>query len=119
MSDIIKRLHSGIEWLQNRGQTTLAGDCQEAVNHILTKDAEITRLRAEIGSLRAGAGEVVAWGQLGMTNGRTYLRMVYDRIPYPPPADVARNLNLVPLYTAPSPAAQPDQPALPEGNPQP
>lgn len=40
-----------------------------------------------------------------MLNGKTYLRMNYDRTPYPPPADVVRNLNLVPLFAA----AQPQQ----------
>ncbi len=49
--------------------------------------------------------EPVAWGQLGLLNGKTYLRMNYDRTPYPPPADVVRNLNLVPLYAD----AQPQQ----------
>lgn len=54
-------------------------------------------------------GEPVAWGQLGTLNGRSYLRQAYDRTPYPPPAGVARELNLVPLYAAPpaQPAAQP------------
>lgn len=51
--------------------------------------------------------EPVAWGQLGTLNGRSYLRQNYDRTPYPPPPDVARNLNLVPLYAAP-PAAPTD-----------
>jgi hypothetical protein len=36
-----------------------------------------------------------------MLNGRTYIREQYDRMPYPPPADVVRNLNLKPLYLAP------------------
>ena len=49
--------------------------------------------------------EPVAWGQLGMMNGKTYLRQKYDREPYPPPPDVVRNLNLVPLWTNP-PAAE-------------
>ena len=49
--------------------------------------------------------EPVAWGQLGMMNGKHYLRQKYDREPYPPPPDVARNLMLVPLYLHP-PAAE-------------
>lgn len=51
--------------------------------------------------------EPVAWGQLGLLNGKPYLRMNYDRTPYPPTASVVRNLNLVPLYTAPTPQRQP------------
>ena len=49
--------------------------------------------------------EAVAWGQLGLMNGKAYLRMKYDREPYPPPSDVVRNLCLVPLWTHP-PAAE-------------
>lgn len=45
-------------------------------------------------------GDPVAWAQLGMFNGRTYVLYTYEREPYPPPADVVRNLNLVPLYAA-------------------
>lgn len=45
----------------------------------------------------------VAWAQLGLKNGRSYLRMAYDREPYPPPADVVRNLNLKPLFEHPDP----------------
>lgn len=55
--------------------------------------------------MQSRAAQPVAWGQLGMLNGKTYLRMNYDRTPYPPPADVVRNLNLVPLFAA----AQPQQ----------
>ena len=55
--------------------------------------------------------EPVAWGQLGMMNGKTYLRQKYDREPYPPPPDVVRNLNLVPLWTNP-PAAEVQQQAV-------
>lgn len=57
--------------------------------------------------MQSRAAQPVAWGQLGMLNGKTYLRMNYDRTPYPPPADVVRNLNLVPLFAA----AQPQQAA--------
>ena len=46
-------------------------------------------------------GEPVAWVQLGMRNGHTYVRMHYEGHLYPPPPDVQRNLNLVPLYAAP------------------
>lgn len=64
---------------------------------------EVTRLRAALA--QAGAGrEPVGWGQLGLRNGHTYVRMHYEGHLYPPPADVARNLNLVPLYAHPSPA---------------
>ena len=48
-----------------------------------------------------GSGEPVAWGQLGTLNGQLFLRSNYDRTPYPPPPSIVRNLNLVPLYTAP------------------
>jgi hypothetical protein len=58
-------------------------------------------------ALAAPQPEPVGWAQLGMLNGKTYLRMVYDRTPYPPPADVARNLNLVPLFAAPQPQPEP------------
>lgn len=58
--------------------------------------------------MQSRAAQPVAWGQLGMLNGKTYLRMNYDRTPYPPPADVVRNLNLVPLFAA----AQPQQDEL-------
>lgn len=57
--------------------------------------------------------EPVAWAQLGLRNGHTYVRMHYEGHLYPPPADVQRNLNLVPLYAAPQPApavAAPVQP---------
>lgn len=54
--------------------------------------------------------EPVAWGQLGLLNGKTYLRMNYDRTPYPPPAGVVRNLNLVPLYAAPLSALEQPEP---------
>lgn len=47
--------------------------------------------------------EPLAWAQLGMLNGRTYLREPYSNTPYPPPPDVVRNLNLKPLYLHPSP----------------
>lgn len=60
--------------------------------------AHITNLRA---ALDAQQPEPVAWGQIGMRNGHLYLRQSYDRNPYPPPADIARNLALVPLYAAP------------------
>ncbi len=59
------------------------------------RDALLRELAAE------PAQEPVAWGQLGTLNGHTYLREKYDRSPYPPPADIVRNLNLVPLYAAP------------------
>lgn len=53
--------------------------------------------------------EPVAWGQLGMVNGHTYLRTNYEgHSGYPPPPDVVRNMNLVPLYLHP-PAPQPPQ----------
>jgi hypothetical protein len=57
-------------------------------------------------------GEPVAWAQLGMRNGHTYVRMHYEGHLYPPPPDVQRNLNLVPLYVAPvaAPVAQGWQP---------
>ena len=44
-----------------------------------------------------------------MRNGHTYVRMHYEGHLYPPPPDVQRNLNLVPLYAAPvaAPVAQP------------
>jgi hypothetical protein len=42
--------------------------------------------------------EPLGYAQIGLLNGRSYLRMVYDREPYPPPASVARNLNLVPVF---------------------
>lgn len=48
------------------------------------------------------APEAIGWAQLGTLEGKTYLRMVYDRTPYPPPADVVRNLNLVPVYSFPA-----------------
>lgn len=51
------------------------------------------------------AQEPVAWAQLGMLNGRTYVRMHYEGPIYPPSPDVVRNLNLVPLYAAPQQAA--------------
>lgn len=53
------------------------------------------------------AAQPVAWGQIGMLNGHAYLRMAYDRTPYPPPADVVRNLNLVPLYLHPQRGSEP------------
>ena len=65
----------------------------ESLRHLLK--------RLEMYGLRIVPSEPVAWGQLGMLNGRTYLRENYGRTPYPPPADVARNLNLVPLYADP------------------
>jgi hypothetical protein len=52
----------------------------------------------------AASGEPVAWAQLGLRNGHTYVRMHYEGHLYPPPPDVQRNLNLVPLYAAPQPA---------------
>jgi hypothetical protein len=53
------------------------------------------------------AKEPVGWAQRGMRNGETYLRMIYNCTPYPPPADVVRNLNLVPVYVAPQPQRAP------------
>lgn len=50
------------------------------------------------------SAEPVAWAQLGLRNGHTYVRMHYEGHLYPPPPDVQRNLNLVPLYAAPQPA---------------
>ena len=52
----------------------------------------------------AAQPEPVAWAQLGMRNGHTYVRMNYEGHLYPPPPDVQRNLNLVPLYAAPAAA---------------
>lgn len=40
----------------------------------------------------------VAWAQLGLRNGHTYVRMFYEGHIYPPGFDVVRNLNLAPLY---------------------
>lgn len=57
--------------------------------------------------------EPVAWGQLGMLNGHTYLRMTYDHSPYPPPPSVVRNLNLVPLFASP-PSASAESAEAPE-----
>lgn len=62
--------------------------------------AERDALKAELAAIK-GAGEPVAWGQLGMLNGKTYLRENWDRSPYPPPPSIVKNLNLVPLYTRP------------------
>lgn len=42
--------------------------------------------------------EPIGWGQLGLLNGKTYLRENYNRCPYPPPSDVIRSLQLVPFY---------------------
>jgi hypothetical protein len=62
----------------------------------------------------AASGEPVAWAQLGLRNGHTYVRMHYEGHLYPPPPDVQRNLNLVPLYAAPQPApARPDMMLVP------
>ena len=62
-------------------------------------------IRAVIACADAQAAPV-AWAQLGMRNGHTYVRMHYEGHLYPPPPDVQRNLNLVPLYAAPpAPAA--------------
>jgi hypothetical protein len=67
----------------------------------------LTPAIAALDTALAAPAEPVAWGQLGTLNGKTYLRIKYDRMPYPPPADVALNLNLVPLYTTPpAPEAQ-------------
>lgn len=44
--------------------------------------------------------EPVAWAQLGLLNGRSYIRFTYDRQPYPPNASLASNLHLKPLFTA-------------------
>lgn len=49
--------------------------------------------------------EPCGWAQLGTLNGRLYLREVYDRSPYPPPADIVRNMNLVPVFAATPPRA--------------
>lgn len=86
-------LRNGEPW--NRD---LSGD-----NLVYWMFVEIQQLRAALAAQQAA--QPVAWGQLGMLNGKTYLRMNYDRTPYPPPADVVRNLNLVPLFAA----AQPQQ----------
>lgn len=80
------------------------------------KHAAAARDRSAIESALAAAEaalaaqpEPVAWAQLGMRNGHTYVRMHYEGHLYPPPPDVQRNLNLVPLYVAPvaAPVAQP------------
>ena len=73
-----------------------AGDLVELAALIAERDA----LKAELAAIK-GAGEPVAWGQLGMLNGKTYLRENWDRSPYPPPPSIVKNLNLVPLYTRP------------------
>lgn len=65
----------------------------------------VEALRAALDAL-AEKQEPVAWGQIGMMNGRGYLRLNYDRTPYPPPPSIVRNLNLVPLFAAP-PAREP------------
>ena len=70
-----------------------------------TADA-IAALRAVLAE-PAASGEPakpVAWAQLGMRNGHTYVRMHYEGHLYPPPPDVQRNLNLVPLYATAQPA---------------
>jgi hypothetical protein len=67
-------------------------------------DERIKRVKAERAAAEAALAaqpEPVAWAQLGMRNGHTYVRMHYEGHLYPPPPDVQRNLNLVPLYAAP------------------
>lgn len=47
--------------------------------------------------------EPLGWVQIGLMNGHHYIRMVYDRNPYPPDANIVRNLALVPVYATPQP----------------
>ncbi len=80
-------------------------------------DERIKRVKAERAAAEAALAaqpEPVAWVQLGMRNGHTYVRMHYEGHLYPPPPDVQRNLNLVPLYAAPvaAPVAQPPEPDM-------
>ena len=66
-----------------------------------TDVGDIRAATAAADAALAAQGEPVAWAQLGMRNGHTYVRMNYEGHLYPPPADVQRNLNLTPLYAAP------------------
>ena len=74
-------------------------------------DLDGTKMEDLLAAQPAASGPV-AWAQLGMRNGHTYVRYTYECEPYPPPVDVVRNLNLVPLYAAPRPA--PDRVPLTE-----
>lgn len=84
-----------------------SGDVDEVQRQWLESTEQADFMDEAAQPQQAAQAEPVAWGQLGTLNGKTYLRMAYDRTPYPPPADVVRNLNLVPLYAA----AQPQQAA--------
>lgn len=87
-----------LEWARGNGLTAPSG---------WLIDQRIAELRAQAAAQAEQPaepqGEPVVWAQLGLLNGRLYLRMAYDRVPYPPPADVVRNLNLKPLYARPDP----------------
>lgn len=94
-----------------RGQQAITKDAPEVLeaSRVLLKLVDALRAALSV----QGEPQPVGWAQLGMRNGHTYVRMHYDREPYPPPPDVQRNLNLVPLFATPAaPAVPPDDAKL-------
>jgi len=91
MTDLIAQAEA-LEWARDKSDGT-----------IRSRIAELRAQAAQPPAEQPVSGEIVGWAQLGMINGKSYLRETFRDTNYPPSAQVIRNLNLKPLFTQPDP----------------